>query len=254
MVARVTADLDVIRRLVGQQRVRPLAAGLDHRVYEVGVGLVARFGPGAAAEAALLAAVAPRVPLPVPVPVAVDDAAGCLVLPRAGGVPLLTLPRDARRPFAPALLEFVEAVHALDLPAPVDDTPPGAWLDEARVTWPTVRSVVPARLHRPVETFLAAAPPDPVSPCFIHGDLGAEHVFVDDDAITGVIDWGDAARGDPALDFGRLARDLGVDRGRRARFYAVCTALEDVAFGREPYVANAIAALDELRGGDDRIP
>ena len=51
---------------------RPLAGGLDHRVYAVGDELVARFGDGAALEAALLTAVAPRLPLRVPVPVAVD--------------------------------------------------------------------------------------------------------------------------------------------------------------------------------------
>ena len=83
----------------------------------------------------------------------------------------------------------------------------------------------------------------------IHGDLGAEHVFVDGDRISGVIDWGDAAIGDPALDHGRLLRDFGATAGggERARFYAVCTALEDVAFGlragRDRYRTNALAAL-----------
>ena len=81
---------------------------------------------------------------------------------------------------------------------------------------------------------------------FIHGDLGAEHVFVDDGRITGVIDWGDAAIGDPDLDLGRLMRDFGSIAGERARLYAVCTALEDLAFGVEPYRSNALAALDEL--------
>lgn len=239
-------DVDVIRRLAGEGRVTPVAGGLDHRAYTVGAGLFARVGPGAEAEAALLEAVAPRVPLPVPVPVAVDGAAGCLVLPRLGGRPLLERPRAERRWFAPALLEFAAAVHALDVDAPDDDTPPAAWLDEAHETWPEVRAAVPVRLHAWVEAFLARAAPEPGARCFIHGDLGAEHVFADGDRITGVIDWSDAAIGDPAIDFGRLARDLGVDAGERARFYAVCTALEDVAFGREPYVANAIAALEDL--------
>jgi aminoglycoside phosphotransferase (APT) family kinase protein len=86
----------------------------------------------------------------------------------------------------------------------------------------------------------------------IHGDLGAEHVLVDGDRITGVIDWGDAAIGDPAVDHGRLMRDLGpiAGGGDRARFYAVCTAIEDLAFGleagRDSYRVNALAALDEL--------
>ena len=90
----------------------------------------------------------------------------------------------------------------------------------------------------------------PAEPTLIHGDLGAEHVFVEGGHITGVIDWGDAAIGDPALDHGRLMRDLGVDLGERARLYAVCTALEDLAFGletgNERYRVNALAALAEL--------
>lgn len=40
-------------------------------------------------------------------------------------------------------------------------------------------------------------------PCFIHGDLGGEHILVDREAeqVTGIIDWEDACIGDPALDF-----------------------------------------------------
>jgi aminoglycoside 2''-phosphotransferase len=41
------------------------------------------------------------------------------------------------------------------------------------------------------------------TPALIHSDLGMEHVLVDDGArrVTGVIDFGDARVGDPALDF-----------------------------------------------------
>lgn len=221
-------DRATIRRLVGELPVRPLKPGLDHRVYAVGEELVARFGEDVEREAALLAAIAPRLPLPVPVPVAVEP--GCMVQPRVPGAPLLALPREQRRRFVPELLEFVEAVHALDpgVEVPEDDTTLEDWLAEAG-------------LHE-------TAPPAP-DPVFIHGDLGAEHVFADGDRITGVIDWGDAAIGDPDLDLGRLRRDFGpgVGGGERARLYAVCTALEDIAYGHEPYVANARAALAELR-------
>lgn len=243
----------VIRRLVGDRPVRPLAGGLDHRAYAVGADLVARFGPGVAAEAALLERVAPRLPLPVPAPVAVDVEAECMVLPRVGGTSLLGVPRARRRRFAPALLEFAAAVHALDVDVAVDDTAPAEWLEEARASWPAIRVAVPRELHAWVEAFLARPAPAPVAHRFIHGDLGAEHVFADGDRITGVIDWGDAARGDPGIDHGRLARDFGVEADERARFYALCTALEDLAFGREPYVANAVAALEELRRGDERV-
>ena len=129
-------DKATIRRLLGDVPVHPLAGGLDHRVYAIGDGLIARFGDGAARETALLAAIAPLLPLPVPVPIVVDADARCLVLPRAPGTPLLDLPRAARRPFAPRLLRFAGALHALDpgVDVPVDDVAPEDWLAEARRT------------------------------------------------------------------------------------------------------------------------
>jgi len=229
--------------------VTPLGAGLDHRAYLVGNDLVARFGPGAGEEAELLEAIAPSLPLPVPVPVAVDAAAGCMIVSRVCGTSLLGTASPERGKFAAAMVRFAEAVHALDVPAPLDETPPSVWLEEARETWPRVRAVVPARVHGWVEAFLAASPPDMGERCFIHGDLGAEHVFVDSGELTGVIDWGDAAIGDPAIDHGRLMRDFGVDLGERARWFAVCAALEDVAYGVDAYVSNGVRALVELSAG-----
>jgi aminoglycoside phosphotransferase (APT) family kinase protein len=40
----------------------------------------------------------------------------------------------------------------------------------------------------------------PRKPVFMHGDLQITHVFVDDDEITGVIDWSEAAQGDALYD------------------------------------------------------
>jgi aminoglycoside phosphotransferase (APT) family kinase protein len=78
---------------------------------------------------------------------------------------------------------------------------------------------------------------------FIHGDLQAGHVFVDDDQVTGAVDWSEASRGDALfdveLDLIRAWRPLrcltnvrwlaehgygpvpGVPRGRRAAIPAV---------------------------------
>jgi aminoglycoside phosphotransferase len=41
-------------------------------------------------------------------------------------------------------------------------------------------------------------------PVFMHGDLQITHVFVDDDQITGVIDWSEAAQGDALYDLAVL--------------------------------------------------
>lgn len=43
----------------------------------------------------------------------------------------------------------------------------------------------------------------------IHGDLSADHVLIRNGRLSGVIDWGDACLGDPALDFAALWHELG---------------------------------------------
>ncbi|GAA1274664.1 phosphotransferase [Sphaerisporangium rubeum] len=40
----------------------------------------------------------------------------------------------------------------------------------------------------------------PWTPAFTHGDLQIAHVFLDDDEVTGVIDWSEAGQGDPLYD------------------------------------------------------
>jgi aminoglycoside phosphotransferase (APT) family kinase protein len=40
----------------------------------------------------------------------------------------------------------------------------------------------------------------PWTPVFTHGDLQIDHVFVDGDEITGIIDWSEAGRGDALFD------------------------------------------------------
>jgi aminoglycoside phosphotransferase (APT) family kinase protein len=44
----------------------------------------------------------------------------------------------------------------------------------------------------------------PWTPVFTHGDLHVEHVFVDGDEITGILDWSEAAQGDALYDIATL--------------------------------------------------
>ncbi|MFJ3821195.1 phosphotransferase family protein [Streptomyces nodosus] len=44
----------------------------------------------------------------------------------------------------------------------------------------------------------------PWTPVFTHGDLQITHVFVDDDEITGIIDWSEAGQGDALFDLAIL--------------------------------------------------
>ncbi|MFD9609716.1 phosphotransferase family protein [Streptomyces sp. NPDC059083] len=40
----------------------------------------------------------------------------------------------------------------------------------------------------------------PWTPAFTHGDVQIAHVFLDDDEVTGIIDWSEAGHGDPLYD------------------------------------------------------
>jgi aminoglycoside phosphotransferase len=44
----------------------------------------------------------------------------------------------------------------------------------------------------------------PWAPVFMHGDLQLDHVFVDGDKVTGVLDWSEASRGDALFDLAVL--------------------------------------------------
>lgn len=83
----------------------------------------------------------------------------------------------------------------------------------------------------------------------IHNDLCSEHILLSKDGtrVTGVLDWGDAEFGDPAMDFaGLLAwlgpgfldevlqvypQDLDPNLRRRAQFLACCEGVGDIHYG-----------------------
>jgi aminoglycoside phosphotransferase (APT) family kinase protein len=240
----------------GQDNVAYRRDGMVVRIRRADPASVAR-------EAALLRLVADVSPLPVPRPADVDPERGSMTYPELPGVPLLDLPVRAPAAVGADLGRFLAALHAVPVErvaglVEVDDTPPQEWLDEAAATWPAVAEHLP-------RSFLPARAPAAAGPAvFSHMDLGIEHVLVDPatQAITGIIDWTDAAIGDPAYDLGLILRDLGPaaldaalralgrdDPGLRERadFYARCALVEDLAYGltqdRPAYAAKSIAAV-----------
>jgi aminoglycoside phosphotransferase (APT) family kinase protein len=86
---------------------------------------------------------------------------------------------------------------------------PGPSLDEiasdldGECEWLITNGVLPTEMvtrnRRVAEAALR-----PWKPVFMHGDLQVAHVFVDDDEITGVIDWSEAAQGDALYDLAIL--------------------------------------------------
>jgi aminoglycoside phosphotransferase (APT) family kinase protein len=264
-----------------------IGEGVDHLAYEVNGELVVRFSkeddPTRRAElirseTGLLAAVAQISPLRVPEPVFTDAEQGCWAYAKIPGTPLLDLPAPQRLRYAPALAatlgRFLSALHAApsermaQFVSP-DQVPMAEWRDEAAENYTAVVKEIHATRRGPVEAFLTAAPPEAGDGLvFSHNDLGIEHVLISPDtqAITGVIDWSDAAFADPAYDFALLYRDLGPaaltaaltsypaqDTAAfhdRVTFYARCGLLEDLAYGIQTglkaYVGKSITALEWL--------
>jgi aminoglycoside phosphotransferase (APT) family kinase protein len=259
-----------------------LGEGQENVAYVVNGELIVRFskepdGEQRAArvlrEAGVLAAVVEVVAVPVPRPRFMVVEQGCLAYDMIPGVPLLDVPLGQRLAHAASigatLGRVLSAIHAMpaervsDL-IETDDQPPEGWRRDAAETYRQVVAQVPQRYRPAVEAFLAEVPPGRGSTqVFSHNDLGGEHVLVDPGtyAVTGLIDWSDAALADPAYDFGLLLRDLGP-RGldaalgsyltesddleslrQRAVFYARCSVFEDFAYGLDRYVENSRAAL-----------
>ncbi len=69
--------------------------------------------------------------------------------------------------------------------------------------WLLANAVLPAEVIR-CNRRIAEAALRQWEPRFIHGDLQITHVFVDGDEVTGIIDWSEAAPGDPTYDLAIL--------------------------------------------------
>jgi aminoglycoside phosphotransferase (APT) family kinase protein len=86
---------------------------------------------------------------------------------------------------------------------------PGRSLDEIaselddECEWLVTSGVLPTDLVT-VNRRVAEAALRPWTPVFTHGDLQVDHVFVDGDEITGVLDWSEAAQGDALYDLATL--------------------------------------------------
>ncbi|GII76155.1 hypothetical protein Sru01_11370 [Sphaerisporangium rufum] len=276
------------RHLPGREIGTPtlLGEGSDHLAYEIDGEIIVRVSKSAdpgerqeavRREAGLLALVARLSTLPVPEPVFADEEAGVLAYAKLPGVPLNEHPVAEPGRLAEPLGRFAGRLHDAPLDqvehlVPRDVYPPPAWLADAERDYRAVAGHLPPDGRRRVEAFLGRTPPpEPKAVAFCHNDLGAEHLLVDpaSGALTGVIDWSDAAITDPVRDLALIYRDLGpevFDRaldhyGRRcdaadrerAAFYARCSLLEDIAYGVETgarrYADNGLANLDRTFSG-----
>jgi aminoglycoside phosphotransferase (APT) family kinase protein len=217
--------------------------------------------PGFRRELAVLPAVGPRLPLPIPVPqwVGTDDDAE--PWPFAGAALLhgrelaeAELPETDRQPAAAALGGFLRVLHDPATCAAVEAALP---VDPMQRAWPAARAEhTDAALEAlvahglwagdPVVARLLAAArrlgPPTADPVLVHGDLHVRHVLVDEaGSPSGVLDWGDVCRGDPAID---LAIAFSAFRGAARRaFLDAYGAVDDQRELRARALAIRLSAL-----------
>ena len=224
-------------------------------------------------EADLLAAVASISTLPVPEPVFADPGAGAIAYRSLPGLSLMDRPVAEPALLAPELGRFLGHLHGASLEkleglVEKDLYHLVAWLEDAEEDYRDVSKRLPAGARRQIEDFLEHPPPaEPQTLAFCHNDLGAEHVLVDTEAnaVTGIIDWTDAAITDPARDLALVYRDLGPEACKvvlahyegsfeepdreRAVFYARCKLIEDIAYGLSNPSARRYAEVGLARLG-----
>jgi aminoglycoside phosphotransferase (APT) family kinase protein len=273
------------RRLIASQCFEPttlrlLGEGWDNTVWLADERWAFRFPrreiaiPGFRRELAVLGELGPQLPLRVPVPAYLGAPALGFPWPFYGaeviaGVEVgdAGLTDDARCALARPLGEFLRALHGARVTAELAADPMGRanMATRAPRTAEALRKLAPVWEAPPwVFDALAAAStiPVPAASAVVHGDLHARHILVLDQDPSGVIDWGDVCRGDPAIDLalywfllppagrpGFLAAygDVGSEQLVRARvlawFMCAILALYASAEGKENVLREALTGL-----------
>ena len=216
--------------------VRPLTVlgeGYMSLAIETKGGVVFRFPKGqdaadlSAVEVRLLPVLAPALPVAVPVPEWEGEPSRICPWPFYGyrkvegsELDLDALGPSAVRRLAEHLGGFLAALHAFPAGQAAELGVPMA----GRERYEQQRdAVLPSlgRLMEPAEysaveawweAFLEDARNWSFAPALVHGDLGPEHLLLDErGALTGVIDFGEVRIGDPAADFAALGASIGAD-------------------------------------------
>ena len=265
-----TAELVVDEELAGQlltqfpelriESVRPFAEGWDYTILLVNERWVFRFPrreiavPGVRREIAVLPELAPLLPIPVPVPVFVGEPADGFPWPFFGSELLpgrelgeAELGDPARVAIGRSLARFLRRLHdaeiAYELP------PDGNRRADMSVRVPRTRERLdeleasglwqrPASVDRLLETAEALPPSD--ASAVVHGDLHFRQVLIGDDAgPTGVIDWVDVCRSDPAIDLSMLWSYL--PREGREAFLTEYGAVSDAQLRRARVIALSLS-------------
>lgn len=220
--AETDIDAGLVGALLADQRpdmanmeITPADEGWDNATYRLGKQLAVRL-PRRARSASLIAkeqrwlpVLSAHLPLPVPVPVYTGEPSRGYpwhwsVVPWLTGQTANLTPLDPGE--ASLLGMFLRALHvAAPTDAPENPYRGVALQTKAADTDDKLHRLAD-RVSKPVRSLWQDALTTPIDmpPVWIHGDLHARNVLVENGAISGVIDWGDLCAGDPATDLAAL--------------------------------------------------
>ena len=257
-----------------------LGAGVDNAAFRVNGRLVFRFPRHEFAaglierELRVLPLLAPRLPLPIPAPAFVGTPdedypypfAGYPLLPGTTACQIAWSDEERERHAVP-LGEFLSALHGIPVNEETRAWGPAGTISRtnlekhAPVLKGWLRAMAPRVTGIEIDALLAlvdrlAATPLRAAPlCWVHGDLYARHLLVGPaHHLCGVIDWGDVALGDPALDLSIAFSFL--PPGARDRFREAYGPLDAMTWDRARFRAlhYGAALVDAGAGsGDEAI-
>src|SRR5690606_34153550 len=223
--AEIDIDAALVRALLeeqfpdlAQQPISPAESGWDNAMFRLGERLAVRLPRRAMAlpflerEQRWLPQLADALPVPVPRPLRIGKPGAGFPWPWSV-VPWLPGRPAAEERLAPdqvlVLAGFLRAVHR---PAPADapenpfrSVPLAMRADALAERWQRLErdtSLITDEIRRTWREALDA--PIDVAPSWIHGDLHPRNLLVHQGALSGVIDWGDMARGDRATDLATI--------------------------------------------------
>lgn len=239
--AEVAIDADLVRSLLRHQHpdlahlaVTPVDAGWDNAMFRLGDGLSVRLprrqmaAPLIEYEQTWLPQIAGQLPIVVPAPCRVgtpdlDYPWRWSILPWIEGNSAdLSPPHPAE---AKRLGQFLCALHTPAPPnAPINPfrgVPLGQRAEAIAERFQRLKTktdLISPAIQAHWEAALAA--PIDTPPTWIHGDLHPRNILVENDLLTGIIDWGDITAGDRATD---LAAVWMLFDDRNAQLEAIAT-------------------------------
>jgi aminoglycoside phosphotransferase (APT) family kinase protein len=233
-----------------------VSEGWDYAVFRVDGEWAFRFPrrevvvSGTEREIAVLPAIAERLPVGVPAPVFVGRPGDDFPWPFYGARYLHGVEATGHPVDPAALGAALRALHAPETLAAVGDELPVDPLGrvDMEVRLPRLEELVDA------QALVAAAQELPPArhTAVCHGDLHMRQLLVDGDALTGIVDWVDVCRSDPAVDLSVAWSTL--DAARRPALFAAYGEVDGETRVRARVVAAYLCAILVEWAGKEQVP